>query len=159
MYLMHSTDVKQIIGWLKHTWIDVHSRITSSILWQRVNESWRSLDWLRSGVLFPSGWWLVTPALGYPYEWVTTIESVDRKDWPTQWPLFSSIQTIILRPSCTISSTLISGPPIALSTFISHWSWKSLTSQQRDHKNRNIFVLIGRNYPVIVRMWPRDIKP
>lgn len=88
---------------------------------------------------------LVTLALGYLYEWLTTIESADRKDLTSQWPLFPI--------HIDHNITLISG----LSTFISQWSWNSLCSQHQDPSN--IFVLIGRNYPLIVWMWPRDPKP
>ncbi len=52
MHCVHLTDVKQITSWLKHARIDVRSRITSSFLWQRVNESWCSSGLrLRAGVL------------------------------------------------------------------------------------------------------------
>lgn len=56
---------------------------------------------------------LVTLALGYLYEWLTTIESADRKDLTSQWPL-SPLHI-------DHNVTLISG----LSTFISQWSWNS----------------------------------
>lgn len=42
MHCVHSTDVRQITGWLKRAQIDAPSHITSSLLWQCVNESWCS---------------------------------------------------------------------------------------------------------------------
>lgn len=45
-------------------------------------------------------------ALGYLYEWVTTMESADRKDRPTQWPLFFFFLTLTPPPLFCIDNNM-----------------------------------------------------
>lgn len=156
---MHLTDAKQIVGWLKHTWIDARSRITSSIRWQRVNKSrWSSrLTALQS---FVPAWLMACHSSPRLSMWTGDYKRVSRQERPA-YPVACFLPRIENNNNSPVVQAAAhwSQDRLAFSRIISRWLWKSLTSQQQVHKSSNIFAPIQRNYLVIVWMWPRDIRP